>query len=118
MAEADTIELPSGFEALQPYAETWGKLETQTERYLHRQHCTMKDLKAFYDAAAPRLEEIFSHLEKFPMNELPEPEALLYRTTLGLTEAAMAVEVFGQPGVPYAPFPHTMAIEWSEHKAG
>ena len=111
----DTVALPAGFEALAPYAETWGKLESQEERYLQRQHSTMKELKAYYDAAAPRLNEIFDHLDKFPMDALPEPEALLYRTTLSLTEAAMAIEVFNQPCVPYAPFPHKMAIEWNEY---
>jgi hypothetical protein len=50
------------------------------------------------------------------MDKLPEPEALLYRTVLGLTEVAMAIEVFNQPCVPYAPFPHNMAIEWTEYK--
>src|SRR3546814_10509379 len=102
--------------ALEPYAKVWGKLEDQAQRYLQRQHSSMKELKAYYDAVAPRLNEIFDHLDKFPMNDLPEQEALLYRTALGLTEAAMAIEVFNQPGVPYAPFPHLMAIEWNEYR--
>lgn len=110
------LTLPAGFENLAPFAEVWGKLESQEERYLQRQHSTMKELKSFYDATAPRLNEIFDHLDKFPMDDLPAPEALLYRTTLGLTEAAMAVEVFNQPCVPYAPYPHKMAIEWSERR--
>ena len=115
MTVVATTALPEGFEALAPYAETWGKLESQEDRYLLRQHSSMKELKAYYDAAAPRLNEIFDHLDKFPMDNLPEPEALLYRTALGLTEAAMAIEVFNQPCVPYAPFPHKMAIEWTEY---
>lgn len=112
----DTVGLPAGFEDLAPYAATWGRLDSQAERYLQRQHSSMKELKAYYDATAPRLDEIFDHLDKFPMNELPEAEDLLYRTALGLTEAAMAVEVFNQPCVPYAPFPHKMAIEWNEYQ--
>jgi hypothetical protein len=116
MTETATVELPKGFAALEPFTETWGKLESQEERYLQRQHSSMKELKTFYDAVAPRLDEIFDHLDKFPMEKLPEPEALLYRTTLGLTEVAMAIEVFNQPCVPYAPFPHKMAIEWNEYK--
>lgn len=115
MTEVATIALPEGFEALAPYADTWGKLVSQGDRYLLRQHSSMSELKAFYDAAAPRLNEIFDHLDQFPMDELPEPEALLYRITLGLTEAAIAVEVFNQPCVPYAPFPHKMAIEWTDY---
>jgi len=110
----DTVKLPGGFEHLASFAAEWGGLETQEERYLKRQYSSMKDLKAFYEAAAPRLDEIFDHLDKFPMDALPASEALLYRTAMGLTETAMAIEVFGQPGVPYAPFPHKMAIEWNE----
>jgi hypothetical protein len=112
----DMPPLPAGFEDLAPFAAVWGKLDSQEKRYLQRQHCTMIELKAFYDATAPRLNEIFDHLDTFSMDALPEPEALLYRTTLGLTEAAMAIEVFNQPCVPYAPFPHKMAIQWSEYR--
>lgn len=110
----ETPTLPAGFENLGAFAAVWGKLDTQEQRYLQRQHSTMAELKTFYDATAPRLNEIFDHLDTFPMDALPAPEALLYRTALGLTEAAMAVEVFGQPCVPYAPFPHKMAIEWND----
>jgi hypothetical protein len=116
MTTAD-VSLPEGFQALAPYAETWGRLDNQMERYLQRQKSAMSELKTFYDAAAPRLEEVFNHLDKFPMDALPPSEALLYRTILGLTEVAQAIEVFNQPGVPYAPFPHMMAIEWSEYKS-
>ena len=116
MTEVANTALPAGFETLSQFVDTWGRLESQEQRYLQRQHCSMQELKAFYDAVAPRLDEIFNHLDIFPMDKLPEPEALLYRVTLGLTEAAMAIEVFDQPCVPYAPFPHKMAIEWSEFK--
>lgn len=112
----ESVNLPAGFEDLAPYAAVWGSLETQEERYLQRQHSTMKQLKAYYDATAPRLNAIFDHLDQFPMDALPDSEALLYRTALGLTEAAMAIEVFNQPCVPYAPFPHKMAIEWNEYR--
>jgi len=112
MTKAQT--LPAGFEDLAPYAATWGQLMNQEERYLQRQMSAMEDLQAFYDATTPRLEEIFDHLDMFPMDDLPEAQALLYRTALGLTEAAMAVEIFNQPRVPYTDFPHNVAIEWSE----
>jgi hypothetical protein len=115
MSEVSDV-LPAGFEGMAPYAATWGKLDSQLDRYLRRQSSTMPELKAFYDAVAPRLDEIFDHLDKFPMDNLPPAEALLYRTVLGLTEVAQAIEVFNQPGVPYAPFPHNMAIEWNEYK--
>ena len=59
-----------------------------------------------------RLEEVFTHIDQFDPKALPEAEALLFRVVLGLTEASQAVKIFGQPRVPYAPFPHSVAMEW------
>jgi hypothetical protein len=112
-----SVALPSGFEFLEPYVSVWGSLRTQNERYLRRQSLPYAELEAFHAALAPRLEEVFLHLDKFPPNALPEPEALLIRTVLGLTEASQAVEVFGQPRVPYAPYPHEVKQEWGGYEA-
>ena len=109
-------ELPPGFAFLEPHAKIWGKLDTQLERYELRQSSSMKELKLFYDLASPRLDEIFEHLDRFPMDDLPPPEALLYRTVMAMTEVAQSVEIFNQPRVPYAPFPHEMVLEWNSHE--
>lgn len=106
------VSLPSGFEFLESFAAVWGDLRTQNERYLKRQSLPFEELKAFHATLAPRLEEVFSYLDGFAPDALPEPEALLFRTVLGLTEASQAVEIFGQPRVPYAPFPHSVDQEW------
>jgi hypothetical protein len=111
------LELPKGFESLTPYAAGWGLLETQRDRYLRRQQSPMSELRALYDAVAPRLDEIFTHLEQYPMDALPPPEAALYRIALGMPEVAMAVEVFNQPGVPFAPMPHVVDVDWFEYKS-
>jgi hypothetical protein len=104
--------LPDGFEFLEPFAAAWGDLTSQDQRYRARQSLGMDELQAFHEALATRLEQVFSHLDKFPMDALPEQEARLYRIALGLTEAAQAVELFGQPRVPYAPYPHHPVQEW------
>jgi hypothetical protein len=107
-----TVSLPAGFEYLEPFAKTWGDLRSQGERYLKRQSLPYEDLAAFHAALAPRLEEVFQYLDRFPMDALPEPEARLFRTVLGMTEASQAVEVFGQARVPNTPFPHAVEQEW------
>ena len=104
--------LPEKFAFLQPFVATWGNLHTQNERYLKRQQLAYAELEAFHGALAHRLEEVFSHLDGFDPDALPEREALLLRVVLGLTEAAQAVEVFGQPRVPYAPDGHSVKMEW------
>lgn len=106
------VSLPEQFAFLSPYVATWGDLRTQDERYLKRQELPYAELEAFHAVLAPRLEEVFSYLDQFDPQALPEPEALLLRVVLGLTEASQAVEIFGQPRIPYAPFPHSVKMEW------
>jgi hypothetical protein len=107
-----SVPLPAGFEFLEPFANSWGDLHSQNERYLKRQALAYAELEAFHAALAPRLEEVFAYLDTFPPNALPDAEARLFRTVLGLTEAAQAVEVFGQSCVPYAPAAHSVEQIW------
>ena len=106
------VALPESFEFLEPYVDTWGGLRTQDERYRKRQELSQAELEAFHAALAPRLEEVFAYLDQFDPQALPESESLLLRVVLGLTEASQAVEIFGQPRVPYAPFPHSVKMGW------
>ncbi len=112
----DTIALPKQFSFLEPFAAVWGNLRTQNERYLKRQELSYGELEAFHAVLAPRLEEVFTYLDGFDPKALPEAEARLFRTVLGLTEASQAVEIFGQPRVPYAPYPHEVKLEWSGYQ--
>jgi len=107
-----TMALPEQFAYLQPFVATWGHLHSQNERYLKRQELPFAELEAFHAVLSPRLEEVFSYLDKFDPNALPEREALLYRVVLGLTEAAQAVEIFGQARVPFSSFPHSVEMAW------
>jgi hypothetical protein len=110
----DLTPLPEAFADLEPFAVEWSDFETPGERYLHRQGARMADLKAFHAAAAHRLDAIFEHLDSFPPGDLPAPEARLFRTILGLAEVMQAVEVFGQPRVKNAPYPHHVEIVWKD----
>ncbi len=107
--------LPEGFADLAAFVPVWGPLETQAERYLARQRSRMEDLRALYDALAPRIDAVFEHLDRFPVDEpLPPPERALFRLTLALTEAAVAVEIYDEPGVPWVPTPHHVETTWSD----
>jgi hypothetical protein len=111
------VPLPETFAFLEPFAAVWGDLRTQDARYRMRQSLPYGELEAFHALVAPRLEEIFVHLDQFPPDALPEAEARLFRTVLGLTEASQAVEVFGQSRVPHAPYPHSVDQEWVGYEA-
>src|SRR3546814_8827613 len=107
----NSIALPEQFAFLGPYVAVWGDLHTQDERYRKRQELPYAELEAFHAALAPRLAEVFSPLDRFDPQALPEPEALLLRVVIGLTEASQAFEIFGQSRVSFAPYPHGVQME-------
>lgn len=104
------MKLPARFADLQPFAETWGRVNDTAERYLLRQNSTMDDMRAFHAAAAHRLDEIFVYLDSFPEGDLPPAEDLLFRTILGLGEVMQAVEVLGEPRIKNAPYPYHLEM--------
>jgi hypothetical protein len=104
-----STRLPDGFEALEPFLAYWD-VPSSALRMKRRSEASMADIRAFYDAMTPRGEEILNHLERFEMQALPEREARLFRLLLALAQAAMAVEMHGQPRVPFSPYPHAVTI--------
>lgn len=106
-----SAELPPKFADLSAFVDEWGKLTSQDERYLRRQELPMERLNAYYQTVAPRLPAIFDHLDQFAFGvALPEPEALLHRVVMAMTEVAHAVEVYGQPTIPHTPVGHSVPI--------
>jgi hypothetical protein len=92
--------LPTGFEDLEPFVATWA-LSTEPERIARRFGSGMADIQLFYDAMADRAAAALTHLDSFPLDEMPEAETRLLYLLLSLAEAASAVEVYGQPWVKY-----------------
>lgn len=111
MTATDPGVFPAGFADLAPFARIWGDFADPAARYAYRQTCAMAELAAFHAAVAPRLEAIFAHLDGFAVETLPAAEARLFRTALGVIEAAEAIEFFGQPRMAGAPFPHVVTQE-------
>jgi hypothetical protein len=90
--------LPSDFAALAPYAD-W-ILATEPERYAKRLASSMEQMQTFYDAAFPLLEPATTHLDKFELDELPEPERNLLLLMFSLVMVSFPVEVWKQARVP------------------
>jgi hypothetical protein len=88
--------LPSAFAELEEFAQTWC-LPTEAERWNQRLASTMAEMREFYQAFFPRLEEAIEYCDKFPLDELPEDAMHLLHLVYSLVMVAMAVEVFGQP---------------------
>jgi hypothetical protein len=88
--------LPSAFAELEPYADTWC-LPTEAERWNKRVASSMPEMREFYDAFFPRLEEAIEYCDKFPLDDIPEDALNLLHLVYSLIMVSMAVEVFGQP---------------------
>lgn len=93
--------LPAAFAELTPFLD-WA-LPSADERQTKRRTATREQLKAFYDAMLPRLEEILAQADAHPLGKLPEELRTLYYMALSMAEVAPHIELYGgAPGVPYA----------------
>ncbi|MCV7259414.1 hypothetical protein [Mycobacterium shimoidei] len=87
--------LPSAFAELEPFAQTWC-LPTEAERWDRRMASSMSQLREFYDAFFPRLEEAIEYCDKFPLDDLPDDALHLLHLIYSLIMVAMSVEVMHQ----------------------
>jgi hypothetical protein len=88
--------LPSAFAELEEFAQTWC-LPTEAERWNQRLLSTMAEMREFYRAFFPRLEESIEYCDKFSLDDMPEDAVHLLHLIYSLVMVAMAVEIFGQP---------------------
>ena len=88
--------LPSAFADLEAFAPTWC-LATETERWNTRISSSLAELREFYDAFFPRLEEAIDYCDKFDLDDLPEDALNLLHMIYSLVLIAMAVEIMHQP---------------------
>ena len=96
------LSLPKSFEVLEPLVATWA-LATQDERQQRRIRSSRGELRAFYEAMLPRLPDILTHVDTFPLGELPPASARLFNLALSLAEVAPHIELYGgDPKVPHS----------------
>jgi hypothetical protein len=101
--------LPAGFEELERFVGRWDRMTIQ-QRWDNRSEASMQDIREFYEAATPLADAALAHVEKYPLNDLPPPEAALFRLLLSLSHASMAIEVHGQERAPNSPWPHGIRV--------
>ena len=92
-------QLPTQFAEFEKFVAVWS-LTSERARHSTRLTVEFEQLKSLYEAVLPRLEEIASHLNKFPMDGLPEPQQHLLNLALSCMEVALPVEAHGQTTVP------------------
>jgi hypothetical protein len=91
--------LPGEFADLEPFAAKWS-LASEAERWDERLASTMDELQAFYDAMLPRVEPALAHLDRMPLDELPDDDVRLLRMIYSFVLISFAVELWRQPAVP------------------
>jgi hypothetical protein len=107
---ASTDLLPPQFADLSRFVDYWAR-DTNDERWDQRSRAPMEEIQQFYDAVLGRAEDIIAHLDHYPVSgELPPAEGRLARLLLGLGQAAIAVEMHGQPRTAYSQFPHNIHV--------
>ena len=91
--------LPEQFSKFQPLVDSgWAEPERRdrTEKRLTSDFAEIKD---FYDTVVPRLHELLSYLDQFPLKQLSDEQARLLQVAFMVAEVRNAVESFGQPDV-------------------
>ena len=91
----DPCTLPEGFGDLTPLVERWA-LPSEQQRYAQRLATPLAELRVFYDAIHPRMEDLPSPVAGFPADDLlalPAPTRRLYRLALSYFEASHPIEL-------------------------
>lgn len=95
--------LPARYADLERFCAAWA-LETSRERHLRRVSSTMEELRDFYGAMQPRVEEILAYLDGQAAAPLPPADQRLLLLCLALADVALAIEKYRSPTLPDAPF--------------
>ena len=91
-SEVAELALPEEFADLAPWLD-WA-LEPERARTKKREASSMAEIRAFYDAVLPRLEEVIRYLEDYRDGDMPVPQHRLYLISLSLVEVANLVELY------------------------
>ena len=84
--------LPEAFQDLAPWLD-WA-LDPERARTERREASSMAEIRTFYDAVLPRLEEMIRYLEGYRRGDMPAPAQRLYLISLSLVEVANLVELY------------------------
>ncbi|MGF6915830.1 hypothetical protein [Paraburkholderia sp. BL10I2N1] len=105
----DSRRLPEGFEDLDQFLDRWST-PTSHERWICRSTTPYPEVLRFYEAMFARAEEATVYLERFPLDDMPEPAVNLFRLLLAMCHAGVSVEIHQSPAVRHAPPKHALQI--------
>lgn len=96
--------LPAGFEDLEGFVEEWA-LRSDDARARVRYGRPVEQLRPFYDALMPRMQQIIEYLKPMDLRALDAPHQRLLYLAMAFMEVAMPVERLARPN------PQTFDIE-------
>jgi len=82
--------LPRRFSDLEPFME-WC-LPTEARRIAMRLERSDEELRAFYNAMLPRLDDVAQYLNEFPLDRMPDEAERLLDLAKSFMEVAQSVE--------------------------
>jgi len=85
-------KLPPAFSDLESFIADWG-LTNERDRYYKLHESALEELREFYDAMLPRLDDIIDHLNQYPLEELPADASCLFDLALTFAETAHPCEL-------------------------
>jgi hypothetical protein len=95
MADAGNM-FPPEFSDLEPYRD-WS-VTTEVERIKLRANTSDDELRDFYDAMMPRMEQIATYLNGFPLGDMPNEARHLFDLAKFAMEVANLAENGRSPG--------------------
>lgn len=101
--------LPPEFADLERFVAYWDT-PTSEERIGRRTNASMAVINDFYTTVQPRASEVLAYLDRYTLDTLPDDAARLFRLLLALTHASIAVEMHGQPRVPFSTHPTAIRL--------
>lgn len=104
MSDTEKTAVPEAFGDLEGYLEKWAK-PTFHERYKQRVASSQEEIKTFYEAMLPRMDELTGYLNRFAPGQLPPSLQPLFFLACSFMDIAAAVEIYEQPDVP-------LGLEW------
>lgn len=84
--------LPAQFSGLGEFVAAWA-LPTERERF-HKLHTSsLEELRRFYEAMLPRMDEILAYLNQYKVSGLPEDARTLFDLSLAFAETAHPIDL-------------------------
>jgi hypothetical protein len=84
--------LPAEFADLSRFVPDWA-LSTEKERHIAMIDRGIGELRRFYDAMLPRYPAIVAHLDRYPLDALPQDEQTLLDLAMTFVETSHPVDL-------------------------